>query len=96
LYTLALQLKEEMAMSGTYKNAYEQSIKDPNGFWMEHSEAIDWIKKPTKALDDSGKPVYRWFPDAELNTSYNAIDRHIAQGRGEQRSLTPTTSSLTR
>lgn len=74
-------------MSGTYKNAYDQSIKDPNGFWMEHSEAIDWIKKPTKALDDSGKPVYRWFPDAELNTSYNAIDRHIAEGRGDQTAI---------
>ena len=74
-------------MSGTYKNSYEQSIKDPNGFWMEHSEAIDWIKKPNKALDDSGKPVYRWFPDAELNTSYNAIDRHIAEGRGDQTAI---------
>lgn len=74
-------------MSGNYKKAYEQSITDPNGFWMEHAEAIDWIKKPTKALDDSGKPVYRWFPDAELNTSYNAIDRHIAEGRGDQTAI---------
>lgn len=74
-------------MSGTYKNSYEQSIKDPNGFWMEHSEAIDWIKKPSRALDDSGKPVYRWFPEAELNTSYNAIDRHIAEGRGNQTAI---------
>ena len=74
-------------MSGDYKAAYKESISDPNGFWLGHAEAIDWIKKPVQALDDSGKPVYRWFPDAELNTSYNAIDRHIALGRGEQTAI---------
>lgn len=74
-------------MTGNYRSAYEKSIGNPNAFWLEQAGGIDWIKAPTQALDASGKPVYRWFPDAELNTSYNAIDRHIAAGRGEQTAI---------
>ncbi len=74
-------------MTGNYRSAYDQSINDPNAFWMAQADGIDWITAPTQALDDRTKPVYRWFPDAELNTSYNAIDRHIAAGRGEQTAI---------
>ncbi|MEN9606547.1 MAG: hypothetical protein RL605_375 [Actinomycetota bacterium] len=74
-------------MTGTYRTAYDQSITDPNAFWLAQANGIDWITPPTKALDDRTKPVYRWFPDAELNTSYNAIDRHIAAGRGDQTAI---------
>ena len=74
-------------MTGNYRSAYDQSINDPNAFWLAQADGIDWITAPTQALDDRTKPVYRWFPDAELNTSYNAIDRHIAAGRGEQTAI---------
>ena len=74
-------------MTGNYRTAYDQSINDPNAFWLAQSDGIDWITAPTQALDDRTKPVYRWFPDAELNTSYNAIDRHIAAGRGDQTAI---------
>ena len=74
-------------MTGNYRTAYDQSINDPNAFWLAQADGIDWITAPTQALDDRTKPVYRWFPDAELNTSYNAIDRHIAAGRGEQTAI---------
>ncbi|MFM1954741.1 MAG: hypothetical protein RL118_932 [Actinomycetota bacterium] len=74
-------------MTGNYRSAYDQSINDPNAFWMAQADGIDWITAPTQALDDRTRPVYRWFPDAELNTSYNAIDRHIAAGRGEQTAI---------
>ena len=74
-------------MSGSYRKAYDASTKDPNAFWLEAAEAIDWIKKPTQALDDRTAPVYRWYPDAELNTCYNAIDRHVLAGRGDQTAI---------
>ena len=74
-------------MTGNYRTAYDQSINDPNAFWLAQADGIDWITAPTQALDDRTKPVYRWFPDAELNTSYNAIDRHIAAGRGDQNAI---------
>jgi propionyl-CoA synthetase len=74
-------------MSGSYREAYAASAQDPNAFWLEAAAAIDWITKPTKALDDRTAPVYRWFPDAELNTCYNAIDRHVLAGRGDQTAI---------
>src|SRR5699024_10558781 len=51
---------------------------------MEAAEAIDWVKKPTKALDESNPPFYRWFADGEANTCWNALDRHVEAGRGDQ------------
>jgi len=74
-------------MSGSYREAYAASAQDPNAFWLEAADAIDWITKPTKALDDRTAPVYRWFPDAELNTCYNAIDRHVLAGRGDHTAI---------
>jgi propionyl-CoA synthetase len=74
-------------MSGSYREAYAASAQDPNAFWLEAADAIDWITKPTKALDDRTAPVYRWFPDAELNTCYNAIDRHVLAGRGDKTAI---------
>ena len=74
-------------MSGSYREAYAASAQDPNSFWLDAADAIDWITKPTKALDDRTTPVYRWFPDAELNTCFNAIDRHVLAGRGDQTAI---------
>ena len=45
--------------------------------------AIDWAVAPTRALDESQAPLYRWFPDGQLNTCHNALDRHVDAGRGE-------------
>ncbi|MEO6822783.1 MAG: AMP-binding protein, partial [Candidatus Nanopelagicales bacterium] len=67
-----------------YAATYRRSLEDPEGFWLEAARAIDWTREPTRALDDSQAPIYRWFPDGELNTSYNALDRHIEQGRADQ------------
>ncbi|MPY82972.1 MAG: acetate--CoA ligase [Actinophytocola sp.] len=80
----------------SYAKVYQQSLTDPEGFWLAAAEDIDWIRKPTTALDDSRAPLYRWFPDGELNTAYNALDRHVESGRGEQTALiydSPVTGS---
>jgi len=72
---------------GTYRDAYERSLHDRERFWLEAASAIDWDVAPTRALDDSRAPFYRWFPDGELNTCHNAVDRHVQQGRGDQLAL---------
>ena len=70
-----------------YTEVYERSLADPEGFWMEASEAIDWVKKPSKALFDGAAPLYEWYKDAEVNTCWNAVDRHVAAGRGAQTAI---------
>lgn len=70
--------------AGAYQAAYERSLNDPEGFWAEAAGRIDWVRRWDRVLDDSRKPMYRWFPGGVLNTCYNAVDRHVESGRGEQ------------
>jgi len=74
-------------MANPYEIAFERSIRDPDGFWGEAAESIHWYKKWDKVLDDTHKPFYRWFTGGELNTCYNALDRHVDSGRGGQAAL---------
>ena len=68
----------------TYDQVYSAWKADPNGFWMEAAEKIDWDQKPSKALFDDNAPLYEWFSDGMVNTCWNAVDRHVEAGRGEQ------------
>ncbi|HWM59807.1 MAG TPA: propionyl-CoA synthetase [Pseudonocardia sp.] len=72
---------------GTYDDIHSASVADPEGFWLEAATAIDWTVAPKRAIDASRPPFYRWFPDGELNVCFNALDRHVAAGRGEQPAL---------
>ncbi|MSU91054.1 AMP-binding protein [Rhodobacteraceae bacterium 2CG4] len=65
-----------------YKQTYAAWKADPEAYWMQAAEAIDWVKRPTRALDDSAAPFYRWYADGQMNTCWNAVDRHVAAGRG--------------
>jgi propionyl-CoA synthetase len=67
-----------------YQQAYEQSLSDPAGFWGEAAQLVKWDKTPKIVLDDSNIPLYRWFSDGMLNTCYNALDRHVIDGRADQ------------
>lgn len=71
----------------TYAEVFARSIDDPSGFWGEQASLVDWIRKPQQVLDDGHPPFYRWFPDATLNTCFNALDRHVAHGRADQAAL---------
>lgn len=68
----------------TYKDVYAAWKSDPEGFWMKAAEAIDWVEKPSKALFDDNAPIYEWFCDAKVNTCWNAVDRHVEAGRGDE------------
>ncbi|MFI5100501.1 MAG: propionyl-CoA synthetase [Actinomycetes bacterium] len=84
---------------GAYKDAYRRSLGDPDGFWAEAALGIDWVRAPGQVLDRSRPPFYRWFPDGVLNTCHNALDRHVAAGRGEHLALvhdSPVTGTVTR
>jgi propionyl-CoA synthetase len=72
---------------GSYRKTWQRSISDPTAFWGEAAATISWYRQPSVILDDSAAPFYRWFPDGELNTCYNALDRHVEQGRGAQPAL---------
>ena len=72
---------------GRYEEVFERSIKDPKGFWAEAAGGIDWYRKWDTVLDESNPPFYRWFSGGELNTCYNAIDRHVNGGRADQLAL---------
>lgn len=73
--------------SNSYLDTYRRSLEDPAGFWLTAAEGISWDAPPATALDSSGAPFYKWFPDGMLNTSYNALDRHVDAGRGDQPAL---------
>ncbi|MEV0383586.1 propionyl-CoA synthetase [Nonomuraea sp. NPDC050643] len=67
---------------GGYDEAYRQSIERPEEFWGEAALGIQWDVSPATVYGDG-----RWFPDGRLNTCYNALDRHVNAGRGEQAAL---------
>ncbi|WP_066552041.1 acetate--CoA ligase [Croceicoccus bisphenolivorans] len=67
-----------------YNELYARSVDDPDGFWMEQAERLDWIEKPTKVADWSFDPVdIKWFTDGTMNICVNALDRHVAAGKGD-------------
>jgi len=71
-----------------YKEVYDAWQADPDGFWMDAAKAIDWDKPPSKGLTHKtgagGDGLYEWFADGLVNTCWNAVDRHVEAGRGDQ------------
>ena len=74
-------------MSDKFSKIYDLSIKDPEKFWQEAANDIFWFKKPTKILNKSNPPFYKWYEDGVTNTCYNALDFHIDQGKGDKTAL---------
>ncbi len=67
-----------------YQSHYQQSLENPESFWMERAQVIDWFVAPTKGLSQDENGFYRWFKGGKLNTSYLALDHHVKNGRGDQ------------
>ena len=70
-----------------YAKLYDSWKSDPEAFWMKAAEAINWDKAPSFALNDTKAPLYEWYTDAMVNTCFNAVDRHVNAGRGEQAAI---------
>ena len=67
--------------------AHARSLADPAGFWGDAASLIDWVTPPRLVLDESAAPLYRWYVGGQLNTCANALDRHVAHGRGHRIAL---------
>ncbi len=75
------------ARSSHYQEVYTRWQRDPQGFWAEAARDIDWFEQP-KAVFDPNMGIYgRWFPGGVCNTCFNAVDRHVDAGRGDQAAI---------
>ncbi|SDO80563.1 propionyl-CoA synthetase [Desulforhopalus singaporensis] len=82
---------------GKFEEVFQQSIGNPEAFWGEAAKEITWFKEFEKVLDDSNPPFYRWFQGGKMNTCYNAVDRHVANGRADQTAIiydSPVTKTI--
>lgn len=70
-----------------YRESYERSLADPQAFWAKAADELHWFKRWDSVLDDSEKPFYKWFDGARTNLSYNCLDRHVAEGRGDKTAI---------
>lgn len=81
---------------GRYQAEYARAQRDPQAFWAEQAEHLHWHKKWDQVLDSSRAPLMQWFAGAQFNTCYNALDRHVENGRADQLALiydSPVTGS---
>jgi propionyl-CoA synthetase len=78
---------EERRGSGKFEEIYRYAAEQPEEFWAQAASEIDWVRPWERVLDDSRKPFYRWFAGGQLNTCYNALDRHVERGRADQLAL---------
>tara|TARA_Y100001936_G_scaffold253749_1_gene320636 strand:- start:5493 stop:7388 length:1896 start_codon:yes stop_codon:yes gene_type:complete len=74
-------------MSGEFDGAYQRALTAREEFWAEAAQGIDWDQPWENVLDESNPPFYRWFSGGMLNTCYNALDRHVENGRADQNAL---------
>ena len=74
-------------MNQKFSDIYKESIEKPEIFWKKISEDIFWYKKPSKILNKSNPPFYKWYEDGVTNTCYNAVDIHVEKGLGEKTAL---------
>lgn len=74
-------------MASRYHEVYEAWKRDPQAFWADAAQDIDWFKPWDKVLDAQAGTYGRWFAGAECNTCHNAVDRHVAGGRADQLAL---------
>ena len=77
-----IKANAHIASEEQYKEMWEKSIKDPDGFWLEQAKSLKWFKEPTKSLEytwdtKARKIEHTWFADGELNVTVNCLDRHM-------------------
>ena len=71
----------------SYQFIYKESLEIPEKFWLDQARKIQWFKSPQKILSQDDRGFYSWFEGGTLNTCYLALDKHVADGRGNQPAL---------
>ncbi len=71
-------------MTGRYETMHRQSLAEPEAFWAEAAQAVEWTRPWDTVLSEGEHGRWQWFAGAEANTCWNALDRHVRDGRGEQ------------
>jgi propionyl-CoA synthetase len=82
-----------------FKAQHVSSISKPEEFWSEQSSAVSWMSRGSSVLDSSNSPFYKWFPGWQMNTCFNAVDRHVANGSGSKTAIiydSPVTNSISK
>ena len=74
-------------MNSSYETVYRRSLEEPEAFWAEAAEAVHWDRKWDRVLDVSRGRFVHWFQGGRLNSCYNAVDRHVENGRADQAAL---------
>lgn len=74
----------DLYSSPQYEAEYHQSIVNPEEYWANIAQDVVWTKKWDKVLDNSNPPFTKWFPGGEISLCYNAVDRHVDDGFGDQ------------
>ncbi|WP_245568150.1 AMP-binding protein, partial [Nocardia jiangxiensis] len=75
---------EFAAVANADASLYDRSASDRDGFWTEQAHRLHWHEPFSRVLDWDDAPVARWFGDGKLNVAYNCVDRHVADGHGDQ------------
>jgi propionyl-CoA synthetase len=94
-----LKFRPRGAIMGKFDEVFQQSVDNPEKFWAEAAKDITWYKEYDKVLDDSNPPFYKWFAGGKMNTCYNAVDRHVENGRADQTAIiydSPVTNTITK
>jgi acyl-coenzyme A synthetase/AMP-(fatty) acid ligase len=82
----------------TYQEFYQSSIQNPEQFWREQAQSLDWFEFPKEILSKDEDDLYRWYKGGKMNTAYLALDYHVKNGRGDQTALiydSPVTNTVT-
>lgn len=74
-------------MTVSADEARRRAREDPKAFWKEAAAAIDWITPPKEIFSTENHPLGQWYRGGVLNTCFNAVDRHVENGRGDQPAL---------
>ncbi len=71
----------------TYQSEHKRSIQQPEDFWKEKAQQLEWYQQASKVLTQDEHGIHHWFADAQMNTCNMALDSHVEKGRGEQIAL---------
>ena len=83
------------ARASRYHEVYARWQRDPQGFWGEAAQAVDWMEPPKQVFDPDAGVYGRWFAGGVCNTCWNAVDRHVSNLRRKLDAAAPPKTRIT-